>query len=58
MDVGNLVKSNLPSSATSPPASALPSGDLRIFTNQIGPARFGAVTYDGGKAEVVCYADI
>ncbi len=34
------------------------SGALAKFADQVGPARFGAVTHAGGKAEVVCYADI
>jgi dihydroxy-acid dehydratase len=31
---------------------------LRKYANQVGPAYKGAVTHEGGKAEVVCYADI
>jgi hypothetical protein len=34
------------------------SGMLRKYADQVGPARNGAVTQAGGKAEVVCYADI
>jgi dihydroxy-acid dehydratase len=34
------------------------SGALAKFADQVGPARSGAVTHAGGKAEVVCYADI
>ena len=34
------------------------SGALSKFADQVGPARNGAVTHAGGKAEVVCYADI
>ncbi|CAN0499689.1 unnamed protein product, partial [Scytosiphon promiscuus] len=34
------------------------SGTLWKFAQQVGPARKGAVTHPGGKAEVVCYADI
>jgi dihydroxy-acid dehydratase len=34
------------------------SGALAKFADQVGPARCGAVTHAGGKAEVVCYADI
>ena len=34
------------------------SGVLRKYADQVGPARNGAVTHAGGKAEVVCYADI
>jgi Dehydratase family len=42
--------------------TALPNnyqtGALRTYTDQVGPALQGAATYAGGKAEVVCYADI
>ena len=34
------------------------SGALAKFADQVGPARYGAVTHAGGKAEVACYADI
>lgn len=34
------------------------SGVLRKFANQVGSARTGAVTHEGGHAEVTCYADI
>jgi dihydroxy-acid dehydratase len=34
------------------------SGALYKFAAQVGPARNGAVTHPGGKAEVHCYADI
>jgi dihydroxy-acid dehydratase len=34
------------------------SGALAKFASQVGPARNGAVTHLGGKAEVSCYADI
>ncbi|CFX48699.1 Dihydroxy-acid dehydratase [Candidatus Filomicrobium marinum] len=40
------------------PANAYQSGVLRKYANQVGPARYGAVTHAGGKAEVHCYADI
>jgi dihydroxy-acid dehydratase len=40
------------------PANPYQSGALRKFANQVGPARYGAVTHEGGKAEIVCYADI
>jgi dihydroxy-acid dehydratase len=40
------------------PANPYQSGALRKFADQVGPARKGAVTHPGGKAEVVCYADI
>ncbi len=34
------------------------TGAIRKFADQVGPARYGAVTHLGGKAEVICYADI
>jgi dihydroxy-acid dehydratase len=40
------------------PANAYQSGAIRKFADQVGPAHKGAVTHAGGKAEVVCYADI
>ena len=40
------------------PANPYQSGVLRKYADQVGPARYGAVTHAGGKAEVVCYADI
>ena len=40
------------------PANPYQSGVLRKYADQVGPARKGAVTHAGGKAEVVCYADI
>jgi dihydroxy-acid dehydratase len=40
------------------PPNLYTSGAIRKFADQVGPARFGAVTHPGGKAEVVCYADI
>jgi dihydroxy-acid dehydratase len=40
------------------PASPYQSGVLRKYADQVGPARKGAVTHAGGRAEVVCYADI
>ena len=40
------------------PHNAYQSGALKKFADQVGPARYGAVTHPGGKAEVVCYADI
>ncbi len=40
------------------PANSYQSGVLRKYADQVGPARQGAVTHAGGKAEVVCYADI
>jgi dihydroxy-acid dehydratase len=44
--------------AWKPPLNPYTSGALRKFADQVGPARFGAVTHPGGKAELVCYADI
>jgi dihydroxy-acid dehydratase len=40
------------------PANPYQSGALRKYADQVGPAQKGAVTHAGGKAEVVCYADI
>ena len=40
------------------PPNPYQSGAIRKFAEQVGPARYGAVTHAGGKAEVVCYADI
>ena len=40
------------------PPNGYQSGVLRKYADQVGPARKGAVTHAGGKAEVVCYADI
>jgi len=40
------------------PANSYQSGILRKYADQVGPARKGAVTHAGGRAEVVCYADI
>ncbi|HEY7687771.1 MAG TPA: dihydroxy-acid dehydratase, partial [Dongiaceae bacterium] len=40
------------------PANPYQSGVLRKYADQVGPARKGAVTHAGGKAEVICYADI
>ncbi|MFN7635215.1 MAG: dihydroxy-acid dehydratase, partial [Acetobacteraceae bacterium] len=34
------------------------SGALWKYAQQVGPARYGAVTHPGGKAETHCYADI
>jgi dihydroxy-acid dehydratase len=34
------------------------SGALWKYAQLVGPARFGAVTHPGGKAETHCYADI
>ncbi len=40
------------------PPNNYQSGVLRKYADQVGPALKGAVTHAGGKAEVVCYADI
>ncbi len=40
------------------PHNPYKSGALRKYAEQVGPARFGAVTHAGGKAEEICYADI
>jgi dihydroxy-acid dehydratase len=40
------------------PPNPYQSGVLRKYADQVGAARKGAVTHAGGKAEVVCYADI
>jgi dihydroxy-acid dehydratase len=40
------------------PPNGYQSGVLRKYADQVGPARKGAVTHAGGRAEVVCYADI
>ena len=40
------------------PDNPYQTGAIRKFADQVGPARYGAVTHRGGKAEVVCYADI
>ena len=44
--------------AWTPPPNPYQSGALRKFAEQVGPACKGAVTHPGGKAEVICYADI
>ena len=45
--------------ATIPSQFQVPqSGVLRKYADQIGAACKGAMTHAGGKAEVVCYADI
>jgi dihydroxy-acid dehydratase len=40
------------------PANPYQSGALKKYADQVGPAHKGAVTHPGGKAEVICYADI
>jgi dihydroxy-acid dehydratase len=40
------------------PPNPYQSGALRKYAELVGSARKGAVTHAGGKAEVVCYADI
>lgn len=42
----------------SPRRTEYQSGALWKYAEQVGPARGGAVTHPGGKAEVKCYADI
>ena len=44
--------------AWKPRPSGHESGALWKFAQLVGPARYGAVTHQGGRAEVVCYADI
>ena len=44
--------------AWQPPKNIYQSGVLKKYADQVGPARYGAVTHPGGKAEVECYADI
>jgi dihydroxy-acid dehydratase len=41
-----------------PKAPLYASGALYRYTKNVGPARTGAVTAPGAKAEVTCYADI
>jgi dihydroxy-acid dehydratase len=41
-----------------PKAPLYASGALYRYSKNVGPARFGAVTTPGAKAEVTCYADI
>jgi dihydroxy-acid dehydratase len=40
------------------PANPYQSGAIRKYAQLVGPASKGAVTHAGGKAEVICYADI
>jgi dihydroxy-acid dehydratase len=40
------------------PAQANQSGIVRTYADRVGCARKGAVTHAGGRAELVCYADI
>jgi dihydroxy-acid dehydratase len=44
--------------AWKPRPSQFGSGYLWKYTQQVGPARAGAVTHPGGAAEKACYADI
>jgi dihydroxy-acid dehydratase len=44
--------------AWKPRAPGFTSGYLWKYTQQVGPARAGAVTHPGGAAEKACYADI
>lgn len=41
-----------------PKAPLYASGALYRYSQNVGPARYGAVTTPGAKAEVTCYADI
>src|SRR6516165_7895398 len=41
-----------------PRASEFTSGYLWKYAQQVGSARYGALTHPGGAAETVCYADI
>jgi dihydroxy-acid dehydratase len=41
-----------------PPKPEFTSGYLWKYAEQVGSARFGAVTHPGGAAEKACYADI
>jgi len=40
------------------PDNPYKTGAIRKYAEQVGPASKGAVTHAGGKAEVICYADI
>ncbi|MDH4982257.1 dihydroxy-acid dehydratase [Hyphomicrobium sp. D-2] len=40
------------------PPNAYQTGAIRKYAELVGPAYQGAVTHAGGKAEVICYADI
>lgn len=40
------------------PPNPYRTGAIAKFADQVGPARYGAVTHAGGKAEEFCYADI
>jgi dihydroxy-acid dehydratase len=40
------------------PPNPYRTGAIAKFAEQVGPARYGAVTHAGGKAEEFCYADI
>ena len=41
-----------------PRAAEFTSGYLWKYAQQVGAARYGALTHPGGAAETVCYADI
>jgi dihydroxy-acid dehydratase len=41
-----------------PRGNEFTSGYLWKYAQQVGPARYGALTHPGGAAETVCYADI
>ncbi|MCP4936605.1 MAG: dihydroxy-acid dehydratase [bacterium] len=40
------------------PKNPYQSGTLWKYAQQVGPARYGAVTHPGGKTEIECYADV
>ncbi|RME96849.1 MAG: dihydroxy-acid dehydratase, partial [Alphaproteobacteria bacterium] len=40
------------------PDNPYKSGALWKYADQVGPARYGAVTHPGGKVEVECYANV
>jgi len=55
----HLPEYSVPAARNDPSQFQVPqSGVLRKNADQVGAARKGAVTHAGGKAEVVCYADI
>jgi dihydroxy-acid dehydratase len=41
-----------------PRAEEYTSGYLWKYVQQVGPARYGAITHPGGGSEKACYADI
>jgi dihydroxy-acid dehydratase len=40
------------------PNNPYKSGALWKYAQQVGPARYGAVTHPGGKSEEECYAEV